>query len=147
MRGGTRPPPPPDILAVTAVMRRGNTRRYLTITAVSRICCLKCAVSGSILIFNDIDNYDINVGAIYYPVADYNNPPVVYPTDDAFAYGSGIEPTGSPTTVPTSEPTSRPSVSPTTPRPTPVRRQRAAQANDDQAQVATDDGGKPFPLL
>ena len=33
-----------------------------------------------------LDNFNINVGAIYYPVPDFNNPPVVYPTDD-YSYG------------------------------------------------------------
>ena len=51
-----------------------------------------------------IDNYDINVGAIYYPVADLYNPPPVYPTDDyhysAYGYGGG-NPTGTPSSMPT----------------------------------------------
>ena len=63
-----------------------------------------------------LDNFNINVGAIYYPVPDFNNPPVVYPTDDYY-YGSSAtkEPTNSPTGGPTSEPTGQPTFSPSSP--------------------------------
>ena len=58
---------------------------------------------------NFIDNYDINVGAIYYPVADLYNPPVVYPSSDSYSYyGSGS--TDESTDAPTGSPSMKPSV-------------------------------------